>query len=78
MSKVIEWRVICPHCDMRQTYHSHQKQIKGQRSKKCNRCGRSFAVKKRRLSVLPNKRKELKEEHERKGEGFHKYSKKST
>ena len=75
MVKVIEWRVICPHCDMRQTYHSHQKQIKGQRSKKCNRCGRSFAVKKRRLSVLPNKQKELQEEIDEKGKGFHKYSK---
>lgn len=75
MVKVIEWDVICPHCDYRQTYHSHNKTTKNTRMKKCNRCGRSFAAKKRRVSKLPNKQKERKKEIEKKGTGFHKYSK---
>lgn len=75
MSKVIEWKVVCPGCGHIQTYHSHQAQVKGQRSKSCERCPRSFAVKKRRLKNLPEVKRKLQEEQEKKGTGFHKYSK---
>jgi len=76
MTKKIEWQVVCPECDLLQTYHSHKKQVEGVRQKVCNRCGFSFACKKRRLSVLPVKKKKLRKEREEKGTGFHKYSKK--
>lgn len=74
MTKKIEWRVVCPHCEMVQTYHSHNSQVKNTRSKECNRCQRSFVVKKRRLKNLPQIKKKLQEEQDNKGTGFHKYS----
>lgn len=67
--------MVCPHCDYIQTYHSHNRQVKGTRQKECDRCGRSFVCKKRRLKNLPQKKRELREEKEKKGSGFHKYSK---
>jgi len=73
--KVIEWEVICPSCDLVQSYHSHNKEVKGSRQKKCNRCGHSFACRKRRLSKLPDKKRKLYEDSEVKG-SFHSYSRK--
>jgi len=75
MSKVIEWKVVCPDCGHIQAYHSHNKKVKGSRRKTCQKCSRSFNAKDQRLSQLSQKKKKLKEELEKKGKGFHKYSK---
>lgn len=74
MSKVIEWDVVCPGCGYLQSYHSHKAQVKGKRRKSCEKCGRSFKAKEQRLSNVPEKKRELREEKEEKGTHFHKYS----
>lgn len=75
MAKVIEWTVVCPECAHVQKYHSHKNTVDGKRRKKCDRCGRSFKAREQRLSNLPRRQKELEKEYEKKGKGFHKYSK---
>lgn len=74
MTKVIEWDVICPHCDHEQTYHSHNKTVDSTRQKTCNRCGKTFNAKKHCKSKIPAGRRKEKEKKE-KPKGFFKYSK---
>lgn len=78
MPKVMEFTVICPDCGLKQAYHSYNKTVDGKRRKECNKCGRSFKVKEQRLGRLPDVQKKLRKEKERKGEGFHKYTKKDS
>lgn len=75
MVKKIEWRVVCPGCEFIQTYHSHNSQTKNKRQKECEKCGKQFVAKKRRVKNLPKIKKKLMEEKKEKGKGFHKYSK---
>lgn len=65
----IEFKVRCPECGRDQTYHSYNKSVKGERRKKCERCGTSFKVREQRLEKFPNEEKD-------KPEGFFKYRKK--
>jgi transposase-like protein len=76
MTKKIEWIVLCPDCNHKQSYHSHRKRssLRGKRRKTCEKCGRSFLAKEGRERFKQYKKK-LKEEVDEKGTGFHKYSK---
>jgi len=74
MVKKIEWKVVCPECGYHQTYHSHNKSVKGSRRKSCERCSRSFKAKDQRLENITQEKRRLRKEKEKKGDGFFNYT----
>jgi len=72
VGKKVEVDVVCPDCGLKQKYHSYKsnREIRGSRRKKCNKCGRSFKVSDQRASKFRNNG-----EPEKKRKGFFKYTK---